>query len=97
MTRILFATRPFDGHFNPLTGIARHLKGLGHDVRWYAGPSYAGRLERLGIPHLPYQRAPEINGNNIHELFPERADLKGLGWIRFEFRNLVIANTGDFS
>ncbi len=32
--KILFATMPFDGHFNPLTGIAVHLKESGHDVRW---------------------------------------------------------------
>ena len=45
--RILFATMPFDGHFSPLTGIAAHLKDQGHDVRWYAGPSYAQKLADL--------------------------------------------------
>lgn len=69
--KILFATRPFDGHFNPLTGIAKHLQSLGHDVRWYAGPGYAGRLERLGITHYRYRSAPEINGDNIHEISPD--------------------------
>ena len=38
--RILFASMPADGHFNPLTGIAAHLSTRGHDVRWYAGPEY---------------------------------------------------------
>lgn len=71
--KILFASMPFDGHFNPLTGVAMHLKAAGHDVRWYAGPSYAMKLERLGIPHFPFQRATEINQDNIGELFPERA------------------------
>ncbi len=42
--RILFATMPFDGHFNPVTSVATHLREQGHDVRWYAGPSYAGKL-----------------------------------------------------
>ena len=27
--KILFATMPFDGHFNPLTGVAMHLKAAG--------------------------------------------------------------------
>ncbi len=31
---ILFATVPADGHFNPLTGVAMHLKAAGHDIRW---------------------------------------------------------------
>jgi hypothetical protein len=55
--KILFATLPFDGHFNPLTGIAMHLQVVGHEVRWYAGPSYAAKLSRLGIHHFPFKRA----------------------------------------
>ena len=42
--RILVATVPAAGHFNPLTGPAVRLAGLGHEVRWYAGPEYAGRV-----------------------------------------------------
>ncbi len=82
--KILFATMPFDGHFNPLTGVAMHLKAAGHDVRWYAGPSYATKLERLGIPHFPFRRAGEINQDNIGELFPERAKLRGPALIRVD-------------
>jgi UDP:flavonoid glycosyltransferase YjiC (YdhE family) len=93
---ILFATMPFDGHFNPLTGIAMHLKATGHDVRWYAGPSYAAKLERLGIPYFPFQRATEINGDNIGELFPERAKLRGPALIRFDGKHIMVTNTGNF-
>ena len=93
--KILFATFPADGHFNPLTGIAMHLKAVGHDVRWYAGPSYAEKLERLGIPHFAFQRAIEINGDNIGELFPERAKLRGLALIRFDGK-IFISNTQAF-
>jgi UDP:flavonoid glycosyltransferase YjiC (YdhE family) len=94
--KILFATMPFDGHFNPLTGIAMHLKTAGHDVRWYAGPSYAAQLERLGIPHFPFQRAIEINQDNIGELFPERAKLRGPALIRFETTHIFVDNAGNF-
>ena len=74
--RILFATMPFDGHFKPLTGIAMHLRRTGHDVRWYAGPTLRQRSSAdLGIPHLPFKRAREVNGENIADLFPERARL----------------------
>jgi UDP:flavonoid glycosyltransferase YjiC (YdhE family) len=71
MRKILFASVPFDGHFNPLTGLAVHLKARGHDVRWYCGASYAGKLEALGVPHLPFQRATEVNGENLTEHHPE--------------------------
>lgn len=94
--RILFASVPFDGHFNPLTGIAAHLQSLGHDVRWYAGPSYADRLSGLGIPHFPFRAAREINGSNVHEHFPERGTLKGLKLLRFEFKHVIVANTGAY-
>ncbi len=94
--RILFATMPFDGHFNPLTGVATHLKAGGHDVRWYAGPSYAAKLERLGIPHLPFKRATEINGDNIAELFPERAKLHGPALIRFDGKHFFVSNTVNY-
>jgi UDP:flavonoid glycosyltransferase YjiC (YdhE family) len=93
---ILFASVPADGHFNPLTGIAIHLKTAGHNVRWYTGPSYASKLERLGIPHYPFRRATEVNGDNIGELFPERAKLRGPALIRFDGKNMMVANTGNY-
>lgn len=94
--KILFATMPADGHFNPLTGIAMHLKAAGHDVRWYAGPSYIGKLERLGILYYPFVRATEINASNIGQLFPERAKLHGPALIRFDGNHFFVANTDNY-
>jgi UDP:flavonoid glycosyltransferase YjiC (YdhE family) len=92
MTKFLFATMPFDGHFNPLTSIAMHLKAQGHDVRWYAGPSYAGKLSDLDIPHFQFRRAREVSGENIAELFPERARLKGPKLLSFDLEQVFVAN-----
>jgi UDP:flavonoid glycosyltransferase YjiC (YdhE family) len=92
MTKFLFATMPFDGHFNPLTSIAMHLSAQGHDVRWYAGPSYASKLSDLGIPHVPFKRAREVSGENIAELFPERAGLKGPKLLSFDLEQVFVAN-----
>lgn len=94
--KFLFATVPADGHFNPLIGIAMHLKAAGHDVRWYTGPSYAAKLQRLNIPHYPFQRATEITGDNIGELFPERAKLHGPALIRFDGKHMMVMNTGNY-
>jgi len=94
--RILFATVAADGHFNPLTGIALHLKEGGHDIRWYTGKNYAARLQRLGIAHLPFQRAREINGDNIAELFPERVRLRGPALIRFDFEQVFVSNAEKY-
>ncbi len=92
--RLLFAAMPFDGHFNPLTGIAMHLKAQGHDVRWYAGPSYAGKLRALDIRHYPFEQAREVNGENIGELFRQRAKLSGPKLIAFDMTNVFVAQCG---
>ena len=93
--KFLFATVPGDGHFNPLTGIAVHLRDAGHDVRWYAGPHYIPKVERLGIPVYPYKRATEVMGENLDTLFPERVKLHGPALIRFDGKNVMIANSDD--
>jgi MGT family glycosyltransferase len=82
--RILIATVPAAGHFNPLTGPAVRLAELGHDVRWYAGPEYAARVQRLGLEVIPYKEATEITGDNVNALFPERRKLKGPKAIEFD-------------
>ncbi len=73
--KILFAHVPADGHFNPLTSIAVHLKELGYDVRWYSSRSYAAKIEKLGIPQFLYKKALEVTTENVDELFPDRAQI----------------------
>lgn len=75
-TKILFACFPADGHFNPLTGLAMHLKEKGCDVRWYVSDHYAPKLKRLGIAHYGFKKALDVNANNIEEIFPDRAQHK---------------------
>ncbi|MDQ4141860.1 MAG: glycosyltransferase [Bacteroidota bacterium] len=74
--RILFASMPADGHFNPLTSLAVHLKAAGHDVRWYTGSIFAKKLGDLQIPYLPFKHAKEITVQNIDEVFPQRREIK---------------------
>ena len=70
--KILFATFPADGHFNPLTGLAVHLKSQGYDVRWYTSKTYQSKIEKLGIPFYPFDKALEVTGDNVDAIFPER-------------------------
>jgi len=69
--KILFACVPTDGHFSPLTGLANYLQQIGCDVRWYVSEIYTAKLKKLNIPHYSYNKAADINGNNIHERVPE--------------------------
>ncbi|RYY99400.1 MAG: glycosyltransferase [Chitinophagaceae bacterium] len=82
-TKVLFASVPADGHFNPLTGLARYLADRGCDVRWYTSVHYAPKLRSLGIPHYPLHKALDLaGGEQMAELFParekERTQLKKL-------------------
>ena len=63
----------------------------GHDVRFYAGRSFAGRLERLGVPHVPFRRAAEINGQNLAGHFPEIDKLKGPKRVAFDVEKIFFA------
>lgn len=74
--KILFAAVPADGHFNPLTGLAKHLQSLGYEVRWYTSKHYAPKLKKLGIPHYPFIKALDITADNVDEMFPDRAKIK---------------------
>ena len=90
--KILFATMPIDGHFNPLTGIAMHFKTKGHDVRWYCSQSYEEKLQKLGIHLFPYKRARDVNSENLHTLYPEISRLKGPKGIKYAFEKLFLDN-----
>lgn len=69
--KILFANVPADGHFNPLSGLAIHLKDLGCDVRWLSSGVYAEKIKRMGIPHFPLVHTLDVNASNIAQLVPE--------------------------
>jgi MGT family glycosyltransferase len=94
---ILFANVPADGHFNPLTGIAMHLKEQGHDVRWYTSKMFSEKLEKLGIHHYPFKKALEVNQFNINEVFPGRKKMKaGVRQLKFDIRNFFVNRAPEY-
>lgn len=70
--KILFANFPADGHFNPLTGLAKQLQAAGHDVRWYTSPTYEHKLSKLQIPLFPFKEAVDVSNNDFDKAFPGR-------------------------
>ena len=94
--KILFANFPADGHFNPLTGLALHLKSIGYDVRWYTSVTYADKIKKLDIPFFPLKRALDISGD-INEVFPERKKQKGtVGKLSFDIINAFILRAPEY-
>ena len=95
--KILFANFPADGHFNPLTGIAVHLKKSGYDVRWYTGSAYTEKIARLGIPYYEFKRALEIRADKIDELLPERKNHKSqVAKLKFDLINVFILRSTEY-
>jgi MGT family glycosyltransferase len=62
--KILFATAAADGHFNPLTGLAKYLQEAGCDVCWFTSNIFAEKLKKLNIPFYPYNKTVDILGEN---------------------------------
>lgn len=97
-TKILFANIPADGHFNPLTGLAVHLKNKGCDVRWYTANKYADKVQRLGIPFYGLKKALDISANtDIDKVFPERKKHKGqIAKLKFDLINAFILRATEY-
>jgi len=95
--KILFASIPADGHFNPMTGMAMELKEQGHDVRWYTSKMFAGKLNELGITHYRFKKALEANQFNADELFPERKKIKvGAPRLKFDLKHFFIYRAPEY-
>ncbi len=95
--KVLFATFPGDGHFNPLTGLAVHLQWLGCDVRWYTSDIYASKLKSLQIQHYPFKKALNLTGENVNQLFPEREKIKGkIAKLNFDIINAFVLRGPEY-
>lgn len=97
MKRILIASVPLDGHFNPLTGLAVHLKNEGYEVRWYTGDSFAEKLQRMQIPHERFRKATEVTQENMDEVFPQRSQQKSqLAKLKFDLIHYFTLKAPDY-
>lgn len=68
--RILFASFPPEGQISPLTFLAKYLKGLGCDVRWYASQLFEDQIRDFQIPFYPFEHALDID--NLYQSASER-------------------------
>ena len=93
--KILFASLTLEGHFNPLTGIARAAQEAGHEVAFYTGTYFASKLAAMGVRHFPYRAAREVNSLTINE-DPRRSKLKGPLQIMYDARAFFTENVGAF-
>ena len=59
MSRVLFATWPFDGHLLPQLSIARALSERGHEVAFYSGEAARASVEQAGFELFAFERVDE--------------------------------------
>ena len=95
--RILFACVPAEGHFNPLTGLAKHLQCIGYDVRWYAPAIYGKKLQELKIPFYPFDTAMDLSVDKMDTAFPGRAKIKSaVGKLNFDLEHFFIKRGPEY-
>lgn len=95
--RILFATVPADGHFNPLTGIAKFLQSKGFDVRWYTSSVYADKLEQMEIPHFTFKNVMDVTAATVDAQFPERARIKSqIKKLNYDLEHFFIRRSTEY-
>ncbi len=95
--KILFANFPADGHFNPLTGLAKYLQDAGHDVRWYSSTTYEKKLARLNIPFFPFKKAVDVSNNDFDKAFPDRLKhTSQISRLKFDIINAFIKRGPEY-
>lgn len=90
MARFLLATMPIPGHILPMSLVAEELILHGHEVVWYGSAFFKDKIEATGARFMPIVSALDYGDNRYDVYFPDRAGLKGLQQIVFDFRHLFV-------
>ncbi|KAJ9165501.1 Glycosyl transferase (PdmS protein) [Coniochaeta hoffmannii] len=94
--KILIATQPFAGHFNPTQPVAKELVRHGHDVVWMTGPSYESRVTEVGARFVRMSDEAMINNDEM-EPDPGTSGLaKIVSMLRKLFLDRVPAQVEDY-
>jgi len=96
--KILFASAAADGHFNPLTGLAKYLQDAGCDVRWFTSNIFAEKLRKLNIPLYPYDKTADILAEHPDlDNFRERGSITDpIEKLNFDFINIFIERSPEY-
>jgi UDP:flavonoid glycosyltransferase YjiC (YdhE family) len=92
MARILVGSVPAVGHINPLVPVVRTLVARGHEVRWYTGSKYRGKVEGTGAQFVGITHARDYDDAEVDREFPGRAHLRGIAQLKFDMKHVFIDN-----
>jgi MGT family glycosyltransferase len=75
MARYLIAATAVPGHVLPMLTIARHLTGLGHEVRVLTASLFQAQAEAAGAKFTAFDRTIDFDYRCLDERYPERRRL----------------------
>jgi MGT family glycosyltransferase len=94
--KILFASTAMDGHFNPLTGLAKYLQSEGCDVRWYTAESFRAKLAKLEIPLFPFEKVQEVNLEDPTQTAARDAIQDPMAKMNYDFIHIFIERGPEY-
>ncbi|KAL1890348.1 hypothetical protein Sste5346_008350 [Sporothrix stenoceras] len=94
--KVLVATYPYAGHFNPTQPVVCELVRRGHDVVWMTGPSYETRVLKTGARFLPMSPDDLIDDENIHVIKGKVTLAKVADYLRRLFLDRIPAQVRDY-
>jgi UDP:flavonoid glycosyltransferase YjiC (YdhE family) len=89
--KIILASTPLPGHFNPLLAVGRILIAAGHEVVVSSGSGFRERAEAIGAGFRPLPAEADLDLLHIDEIFPERKSLPpGPPQLRFDMERIFL-------
>ena len=88
MSSIIIASIPIHGHVTPLVTIAEKFVERGDDVRFVTGARFADKVSASGATFVPLPAAADFDDRIMFEDRPERAKLKGVKALVYDFEHL---------
>jgi hypothetical protein len=89
MSSIIIVSVPVHGHVTPLLTVAENFVNRGDDVRFITGARFADRVRATGAAHVPLPAEADFDDRSVLESLPDRAKLKGVKAIAFDFEHVV--------
>ncbi|HYZ31662.1 MAG TPA: hypothetical protein VE684_05185, partial [Crenalkalicoccus sp.] len=89
--KILMASTPAMGHFNPLIAIGRMLMAEGHELVCLSGTWLRNKIEASGAQFRAFSPEADIDLRDILAVAPELAAIPpGLEWLRVAIERFFI-------
>ncbi|MEO7096200.1 MAG: nucleotide disphospho-sugar-binding domain-containing protein [Polyangiales bacterium] len=90
MARILVATVPLTGHFQPMLHLVQALVERGHEITWYAATKFAPAIAKCGARHAPMRASIDWDDTNVEVALPMLRRKRGLARVRAQLRAMFI-------